>query len=482
MSYVMAMASPRPSPSLRLLGSQPARLALLALAILAPAIALFALFIGWQVDQTLSARTLDALRDELQMFRAEFDRGGATALSAAVAQRSASGGLGSYRFDAPDPALTAGNLKGAHAQVSEHGLVFEMMHAQSGRMHAVAGIAVPVPSGGRLLVVRDIEDQVAFARNLRRTAFGGVAGLTGLALALGWLANRRFARRISAMTATSRSIMAGDLARRIPRDHSEDDLDLLASDLNAMLARIEELMQSLREVSDNIAHDLKTPLTRLRNHAEASLRDENALLHRSGLERTIEEADGLIQTFNALLLIARLEAGAVDQTRLPCDVAALVADVAELYQPVADEAGLSIALSAPKPAMLAVNRQLIGQAVANLIDNAIKYSAGTPSATHGPILVDVVSLPDGGVRVSVGDRGPGISSEDRARALKRFVRLEQSRSRPGTGLGLSLVTAVARLHRGTVRLDDHAPGLLITMTLPPAVAVTATGHATHLEG
>jgi signal transduction histidine kinase len=479
MLSVTVMASSRPTHALRLLGSQPARLALLALAVLAPAVALFALFIGWQVDQTLSARTLDALRDELQMFRAEFDRGGAAALSAAVKQRSAGGGLGSYRFDPPDAAPAVGNLKGTYTHVGEHGLVFEMMHAQSGRMHTVAGIAVPVPSGGRLLVVRDIEDQVAFARNLRRTAFGGVAGLTGLALALGWFANRRFARRISAMTATSRSIMAGDLARRIPRDHSEDDLDRLAGDLNAMLARIEELMQSLREVSDNIAHDLKTPLTRLRNHAEASLRDENPLLHRSGLERTIEEADGLIQTFNALLLIARLEAGAVDQTRVLCDVAALVADVAELYQPVADEAGLSIAVSAAQPAMLAVNRQLIGQAVANLIDNAIKYSAGTPTAAHGPILVDVASLSDGSVTISVGDRGPGIPAEDRERALKRFVRLEQSRSRPGTGLGLSLVTAVARLHGGTVRLDDHAPGLLVRMTLPQAGAGTGTSQATQ---
>jgi signal transduction histidine kinase len=477
---VMAMASPR--HALGVLGSQPARLALLALLVLAPATALFALFIGWQVDQTLSARTLDALRDELQMFRAEFDRAGAVALSAAVAKRSANGGLGFYRFDGADLAPAVGNLKGAYPQVGEGGLVFEMLHIPSGRMHAVAGIAVPVPTGGRLLVVRDIEDQVSFARNLRRTAFGGIAGLTGLALALGWFANRRFARRISDMTATSRSIMAGDLARRIPRDGSDDDLDLLAADLNAMLARMEELMQSLREVSDNIAHDLKTPLSRLRNHAEAALRDEDPSQHRHGLERTIEEADGLIQTFNALLLIARLEASAVDQTRAPCDISLLVADVAELYQPVADEAGLSIALSVPNKVFLSVNRQLVGQAVANLVDNAIKYSASASAPSKDAITINVAALPNGGVSISVGDRGPGIPAEDRQRALKRFVRLEQSRSRPGTGLGLSLVAAVARLHGGTIQLDDHAPGLLITMMLPAATVSTAAGHAMHLEG
>jgi signal transduction histidine kinase len=330
----------------------------------------------------------------------------------------------------------------------------------------VAAVAVPVPGGGRLLVVRDIEDQVAFARNLRRLAFGGVAGLGGIALALGWTGHRRYARRVAVMTATSRSIMAGDLSRRIPRDRSGDELDHLAENLNAMLGRIDDLMQALREVSDNIAHDLKTPLTRLRNRAEAALRDDRAIAHRDGLERTIEEADGLIQTFNALLLIARLEAGAVDQTRAACNLASLVSDVVELYQPVADEAGLTLDVLADAPAVLAVNRQLVGQAIANLIDNAIKYSAGTPTAAARPIAVSVVMQGNGAVAISVADSGPGIAPEDRERAAKRFVRLEQSRSRPGTGLGLSLVAAVARLHGGVMRLDDNKPGLKVTLVLP----------------
>ncbi len=450
-----------------LLGSQPARLTLGALSILAPATALFALFIGWQVDKMLSDRTLESLRDELQTFRAEFDRGGAAALSAAVARRSAVAGSASYRLDLPTPGLSAGNLKGSYPDVDEKGQVFEMPNVAAGRTHSVAGVAVPVPGGGRLLVVRDIDDQVSFARNLRRIAFGGVAGLASIALALGWLANRRYAQRIAAMTATSRSIMAGDLARRIPHDGSGDELDHLAVNLNAMLTRIEDLMQALREVSDNIAHDLKTPLTRLRNRAEAALRDDHPPAHRDGLERTIEEADGLIQTFNALLLIARLEAGAVDQTKVSTDLAGLVADVAELYQPVADEAGLLLVVEAPAVVSLAVNRQLVGQAVANLIDNAIKYSTNTPAAAEGPIIVSVTEAPTGAVAIAVADRGPGISPDDRERAAKRFVRLEQSRSRPGTGLGLSLVAAVARLHGGMMRLDDNAPGLKITLTLPP---------------
>jgi signal transduction histidine kinase len=360
----------------------------------------------------------------------------------------------------------AGNFHATPGDIGQTGAVFSFVTAEQ-KVRSAAGIVVDVPGGGRLLIARDITDQIELPRVISRYGLLSVLGMVTIALMLGWFETRRYQQRISDMTATSQSIIAGDMSRRVPRDASNDELDQLAGNLNAMLGRIEELMQSLRDVSDNIAHDLKTPLTRLRNHAEAALRDEDARLHRNGLERTIEEADGLIQTFNALLLIARLEAGAVDQTRTDCDITALVADVAELYQPVADEAGLSMALTTAGPAVLAVNRQLIGQAVANLIDNAIKYSAGAPTATQGSIRVGVAVLPDGAVSISVGDRGAGIPANDRERAVKRFVRLEQSRSLPGTGLGLSLVAAVARLHGGVVQLEDHAPGLLVKMVLPP---------------
>ncbi len=247
-----------------------------------------------------------------------------------------------------------------------------------------------------------------------------------------------------------------------------DEFDELSESLNAMLERIEQLMGSLREVSDNIAHDLKTPLNRLRNKAEAALRDaRGGEAYREGLERTIEEADGLISTFNALLLIARLEAGAVDETAAEFDLAALVRDVAELYEPVAEEAGMSLDVSRPgKASKIVANRHLVGQAVANLIDNAIKYGQRAEAAkAAGAIAVDVCRRVVQ-VEIAVGDRGPGISEKDRERVLKRFVRLEESRTRPGTGLGLSLVAAVARLHRGTIRLEDNEPGLRAVLVLP----------------
>ena len=468
--------------------SGPFRLALAALAVLTPAAALFAAFIGWQVNQILADRTLESLRSELLTLRTELDRGGIPALVTAVNARSTPMGRALYHLEvgAPPSGLTAGNLKAMPLSAMSANSVFRTFNAADGTYHTAVGLVVPVPDG-QLLIARDIEDQRALADTLQRTAFAGVGLLSLLALGFGWLASRRMAHRVSAVAATTQSIMAGDLSQRLPSDASRDELDLLASSVNAMLARIEDLMGALREVSDNIAHDLKTPLTRLRNRAEAALRDGNAATHRDGLEKVIEESDGLIQTFNALLLIARLEAGAIDATCTRCDLAELVSDVGELYQPVADEAGLTIVIEAPTPAPLAINRHLVGQAVANLLDNAIKYSAGTATAATGPITLSVTPLSATSVEIAVADRGPGIPPADRDRATKRFVRLEQSRSRPGTGLGLSLVAAVARLHGGTVCLADNAPGLRIVLVLaepagPRAAVVTAgaTNRATDV--
>jgi signal transduction histidine kinase len=237
-----------------------------------------------------------------------------------------------------------------------------------------------------------------------------------------------------------------------------------------MLARIEQLMAGLREVSDNIAHDLKTPLNRLRNRVEEALREpHNEVAYRHALERTIEEADELIKTFNALLSIARLEAGAGGENRETLDVSALVHDVAELYEPVAEERGITLKSDVAEPIVMRADRQLLGQAIANLIDNALKY--GAPSKAHGgnglaPEVEVRARAVNGGVEIVVTDRGPGVPAPDRGRVLDRFVRLEASRSEPGSGLGLSLVAAVARLHGGSLRLEDNEPGLRVVLTLP----------------
>jgi signal transduction histidine kinase len=293
--------------------------------------------------------------------------------------------------------------------------------------------------------------------------FAALAALGALFVA------RRVLKRIDDINTSAHGIMAGDLTGRLPVSGSGDELDRLAEGLNEMLGRIGELMQGLREVSDNIAHDLRTPLTRLRNHAEAALAfGGDAAAYRAGLERTIEESDNLIKIFNALLLIARAEAGGDVEALHPFDVGEAALSVAELYEPIAEEEGVSLKVEAEDNLTVQGNRELVAQAVANLVDNALKYGAPKEGglADVRPDVVVSARRVGGSVVLTVADRGPGIAPPDRARVLGRFVRLEGSRSRPGSGLGLSLAAAVARMHGGSVDLEDNGPGLRVRVTLP----------------
>jgi signal transduction histidine kinase len=305
---------------------------------------------------------------------------------------------------------------------------------------------------------------------VRSAMLWGLGVMAVFGIGGGYWVSRKLLARIDALSDTTRTIMEGDLTGRLAVNGSGDELDRLSESLNLMLARIEQLMAGLREVSDNIAHDLKTPLNRLRNRVEAALREPyGEPVYREALERTIEEADGLIKTFNALLSIARIEAGAGGDNRETLDVSALLRDVAELYEPVAEERGLVLKAEAAAPIFIRADRQLLGQAIANLVDNAIKYGT-TGVALGGPGAkpeIEVSAKIKGPIaEIMVTDRGPGVPVPDRERVLDRFVRLEASRSEPGSGLGLSLVAAVARLHGGSLRLEDNAPGLRVILALP----------------
>src|SRR6185437_13494182 len=320
-----------------------------------------------------------------------------------------------------------------------------------------------------------------------------IAVVVVLGLGGGFFVSRHILSRVDAITEKAKTISGGDLSGRLPVAGTGDEIDRLALNFNGMLDRIEALMRGFKEVSDNVAHDLKTPLTRLRNRCEAALRNASTDSdYRAALHATIEESEGLIRTFDALLMIARAESGEAGRGMVDLDVAEIARGVGELYEPVAEEKGLHLVVDAAGPARVHGHRELISQALANLVDNAIKYaapaqpprpqvefvlsadaaapSADAPAVEEAPLPTITVTAHNEADQVvlTVADKGPGIPPDARERAVERFVRLEQSRSQPGSGLGLSLASAVAHLHHGELKLEDNEPGLKAAILLPRA--------------
>ncbi|HEX6143317.1 MAG TPA: ATP-binding protein, partial [Geminicoccaceae bacterium] len=295
--------------------------------------------------------------------------------------------------------------------------------------------------GYRLLVGREIEDRMTVQAMIRTTLSWGLALTLLLGLGGGFLMSRGLLSRVDAINRTTRRIMAGELDQRIERRGSRDEFDQLAENLNAMLDQIERLLKGMREVSDNIAHDLRTPLNRLRSRIEvALLGDLEGDAARGLLEQTLADAEGLIATFNALLAIARAEAGSERAPFEPVELTELLADVEDLYRPLAEDKGVALTRAAEAGCHVVGHRELLAQALANLVDNAIKY---TPAGGH--VALGCRRAGDQ-VLVSIADDGPGVPDAERERVIERFVRLEAHRATPGSGLGLSLVRAVARLH------------------------------------
>jgi signal transduction histidine kinase len=327
--------------------------------------------------------------------------------------------------------------------------------------------SVKLTSGLILVVGRDVVERRGFTAIIFQSFLFGVGGILIFSLIAGGLTAVRVLRRIDGISSTSKMIMSGNMSERVPVTRRNDEFDGLAQNLNLMLDRIEQLMVGLKEVTDNVAHDLKTPLTRMRNRAEAALRDNTGeAQQRAALETVITESDQLIKTFNALLMIARAEAGAPSGAFAEVDLSAIAADVAELYGPVAEDDGIVLETQVTEGIKTKANRELIGQALVNLVENALKYYEPAEGKT-GKITVGIRKAGDR-VLIEVGDNGPGIAVEDRARVVERFVRLEKSRTEPGSGLGLSLVAAVARLHKGEFRIEDNNPGVRAVIDLPAA--------------
>ena len=460
------------------------RLSLTFLALFSAAAVIAVVYIYWNTTVLLSRQLNQTIDAELKGLAEQYRAGGLDQLVRIVAERSRTPGNSLYLVADKDEKQLAGNLSAVSPQLWDSLGPVEFFYSRPApggmeRRLAFANV-FRLPGGDRLIVGRDIEDRRELSRLIRSTMLWGLGVMVLVGIGGGYWVSRRLLARIDNLSATTRTIMAGDLSGRLPVSGSGDELDRLAESLNLMLGRIEQLMAGLREVSDNIAHDLKTPLNRLRNRVEEALRepyDEEA--NREVLERTIEEADGLIKTFNALLSIARLEAGAGGDHRGTLDLSDLVSDVAELYEPVAEERGIALKAEVSGPVTVRGDRQLLGQAIANLIDNALKY--GAPHAVDGNGRTPEVNIRalehEGVAEIIVSDRGPGVPFAERERVLGRFVRLEASRSEPGSGLGLSLVAAVARLHGGALRLQDNEPGLRVVLCLPVEGGAFVNGTA-----
>ena len=324
-------------------------------------------------------------------------------------------------------------------------------------------VALTLPGGYHLLVGQSLDELIELRNTILALSVTAVVLVLIVGFLGGALVGRGVLRRLQNVTHTADTIMAGDLSQRIPEEHGRDEFGALAGKLNAMLERIEQLMTTTREVTENVAHDLRSPLTRIRGRAEMALmKTEDTAHQREALQKAIEETDSIVATLNAILSIAQIESGA-RRDWSSVDLAAVCNDAAELYEPLAEEKSIAFRTDIQNTPPVKGNRQLLAQVVGNLLDNAIKY---TPAG--GRVTLSLAASGPHTV-ITVADNGPGIPPELRDKALERFARLDASRSTPGNGLGLSLVKAVAEHHGASLTLADNHPGLRISLEFTPEV-------------
>lgn len=456
------------------------RLSALYILLFAICAATLVFYVTAMSERLLTGQIRDAVSLEVTQVQRAYDVGGMNLLLRTMERRARQPGANLYVIAGPSGDILAGNVASVQPGVFEESgwtslpFVYQR-YTDSGveRRHTAIANVFVLDNGLRVLIGRDLGEPERF-RVLVRQALMIALAIMGLGAIIIWFGiGRNALKRIDRMSDASKKIMAGDLAQRLPVGGSGDEFDRLSVSLNTMLERIEKLNEGLRQVSDNIAHDLKTPLTRLRNKAADALDMDEGDTRRSALEGIISESDQLIRTFNALLMISRVEAGSVAAEMSEIELSAIVSDSAELYEPAAEEAGLALISEIEPGIEVQGNRELIGQAIFNLLDNAIKYSSDTEGA--GEVALKLARRPDG-ICLSVADHGPGIPVERRKDVVKRFVRLDESRSKPGTGLGLSMVEAVMELHSGRLELSDTDPdkpvprGLTVSMIFPAKAA------------
>lgn len=442
----------------KILKSSAFRLSLVYLVLFGVSVMALLAFMYWTSAGFMAQQTEETIQAEITGLEEQYRQNGLAGVTKVVRERSRNQRFSLYLLTDKDRTPLAGNLD-AWPPVptgAEGWLDFEYERPVGGRTetHNAQARHLLLLGGFELLVGRDVHERRLIERRIQQSLGWAIALTVGLGLIGGVVMSRNMLHRIDVINRTSRDIMGGNLGRRIPVTGTGDEMDRLAQNLNAMLDQIERLMTGMREVTDNIAHDLRSPLNRLRSRLELTLLQPASVdAYRDALEATINEAEGLLKTFNALLSIARAESGTECEDMADLDLGAVVGGVAELYEPAAEQKGIRLAFDAEPQLTVRGDRDLLSQALANLADNALKY---TP--TGGDVAL-TARRGANGPEVAVTDSGPGIADKDRERVFDRFVRLEASRNQPGSGLGLSLVRAVARLHGAGLSLEDNGPGL-----------------------
>jgi signal transduction histidine kinase len=402
-----------------------------------------------------------------ELLHRALDRGGRAALVSAIQHGIADASLDNAVFLLADAAFVpvAGNLESWPTETADGSETFvARVHATPDQL--VRATFETLPDGSHLLVGRNISDlnefrtKIDFAFALVIALICVIAGAASVSISRGTVG------RIEAINAASRAIMQSGLGKRIPLRGTRNEWDQLAENLNSMLDRIEALMGEVKQVTDNVAHDLRTPLTRIRGRLErASNRERNSAYDRSLIEDTMSDLDAVLRMFSSITRIAQIETSDRTAWFRRIDLTELAGDVVELFDAAAEESGSRLKLVATQPVFVAGERELVFDALGNLVDNAIKH--GRPA---GRVTVEVLQNQAGAV-VTVADDGPGIPADERTNVFKRFYRLERSRGTPGNGLGLSVVAAVARLHGARIEILDNAPGLKLQLRFPPAPVV-----------
>jgi hypothetical protein len=445
------------------------------------ALALFAapLWYAWRV--TIQEGRNEILQSDAQRLTEVFRREGPAGLISYVDQRVGLQIAGERLLLVADATLKplAGNVSTWPSQLPASPGTYDIKLELGQHTTDVAIVHATLPGGYHLLVGRDRSRYAPLEQRFWYALAGAVAILSVLGTLGGILIRRALMARIHGIRQTVSAIIQGDLSHRLPTHHSGDELNTLSQTINGMLDQIEQLIDGVRNVSNAIAHDLRTPLAELRSRLEelalTKPSDERTFAE---IDAAVADVDQVIRIFNALLRLAEIDSGLRRSGFVPVDVAAVAAAAVEFYQPAAELRGSTLSLETDGPAPIRGDPVLLAQALGNLIDNALKYTPG-----DGSITVAVRSGGDGNVEVVVADSGPGIADAEKIKAVERFYRGDASRCTPGVGLGLSLVDAVARLHGSELKLEDNHPGLRARMVLTQDTRpITRTARVTSEEG